>query len=328
MDQAEENILEMDQVVMEFQVPGGGLFRKNHIRALNQVSFGLKKGRALALVGESGSGKSTCARVLSRIYNPSQGRVVFRGEDVSQLRSRKDIQSYKKSVQMIFQDPFGSLNPALSIGYQLERPLKLHQKFDTKADVQSAVIELLETVGLTPAAAVAKRYPHELSGGQRQRVAIARVLAVNPEVILADEPTSMLDVSIRMGILNLMEDLKQSRKLSYLYITHDIATARYFAEDTMVMYAGHVVEWGSSEQITSNPQHPYTQLLLESVPDPKKSFQTIKRNKKEDIPLWRPDSVGCPFVERCPHVKSECRTQLPDVSTVGKNHQTRCYLFQ
>lgn len=320
-------IIEMKNVSMDFSV-GGSLWKKNVIRALSHVSLALYPQRAVALVGESGSGKSTCARIISRMYAQTSGTVTFGGKDISTITARRDVQRYRKSVQMIFQDPFASLNPATSIEYHLKRPLILHHQITGANAIQEKVYELLETVGLTPADRTAPKFPHELSGGQRQRVAIARVLAVQPDVILADEPTSMLDVSIRIGILNLMEELKSTRKIAFLYITHDIATARYFAEDITVMYAGHIVEWGDSTLITQQPQHPYTQLLIDSVADPSKSFHgTPDGRKKAEIPVWRPQSTGCPFFSRCQQSKPRCQEAFPEPTRLADNHHVRCFLF-
>lgn len=328
MNARNNELIQLNNVVMDFQLGSSGLFKKNHMRALNDISLSLKKGKALALVGESGSGKSTCARIIARMHEATDGSVLFRGKNINEINSKEEILRYKKSVQMIFQDPFGSLNPTHTIGYHLERPLLIHNQVMNKKELKEKIHELLETVGLTPAAQTAGKFPHEISGGQRQRVAIARVLAVDPEIILADEPTSMLDVSIRIGILNLMNDLKEKKRLSFLYITHDIATARYFADDTAVMYAGHIVEWGESDNITGNPQHPYTQLLIDSVPNPVKNFKpTITTNKKGEIPLWKPESRGCPFASRCPSVKPVCHEKMPNVTRLSENQYTRCFLF-
>ena len=226
---------------------------------------------------------------------------------------------------MIFQDPFGSLNPTRSIGYHLERPLRLHRPSLNRREVQDACEALLTQVGLMPAAEFLARKPHELSGGQRQRVAIARALSVEPVVLLADEPTSMLDVSVRLGILNLLGDLKRDRRLARLYITHDIATARYFAEDTAVMYAGHIVEQGPSEAITATPAHPYTQLLLDSVPDPTRKITGKTQRRATDIPLWTAESRGCPFASRCPRVTATCRETMPGPTPIGERHWARCH---
>ncbi|WIY53582.1 ABC transporter ATP-binding protein [Devosia sp. YIM 151766] len=320
---AEAPVIEMDQVDKEF-VLGGAFLNQTFLRALSGISLKLTRGKALALVGESGSGKSTCARMVARAYEPSGGAIRFHGEDISHFRGPR-LQLYRSEVQMVFQDPFGSLNPTQSIGYHLERPLRLHRPDITGKAVEAEMLTLLESVGLRPAGDYLKRRPHELSGGQRQRVAIARALSVQPQVLLADEPTSMLDVSVRLGILNLLEDLKQQRNLAALYITHDIATARYFAEETAVMYAGHLVEQGPSREITDNPRHPYTQLLIEAVPDPKRKIAATRTRRATDIPLWTRQSRGCPFVSRCPRAISICKETMPEPTPLGSAHYVRCH---
>lgn len=240
------------------------------VYAAREISFALHSGRTLALVGESGSGKTTAARLIMREYTPNAGQILFKGAPLGKSDA-KAIKAYRSAVQMVFQDPFSALNPAHTIRYHLERPLKLHQKNLGAAQRKAAVEDLLTRVKLDPALVMPK-FPHELSGGQRQRISIARALAVNPQVIVADEPTSMLDVSVRLGILNLLNDMKAELGLALLYITHDIATARYVAEDIMVMYSGQIVEWGAMDSVLDNPQHPYTRLLLSAVPDPDKRF--------------------------------------------------------
>ena len=261
---ASSPVLALDNVSKVF---GRG---EGEVYAARAVSFALHPGRTLALVGESGSGKTTAARLIMREYEPDSGRLLFRGEPLGKANTRT-LKAYRASVQMVFQDPFSSLNPAHTIRYHLARPLRLHRPELSGAQRQAAIEELLERVKLVPAQLMGK-YPHELSGGQRQRISIARALAVNPQVIVADEPTSMLDVSVRLGILNLLNDMKRQESLALLYITHDIATARYVAEDIMVMYAGQIGEWGAMESVLGNPQHPYTRLLLAAVPDPERRF--------------------------------------------------------
>ena len=239
----DNTVLEVRDLTKQFSV--GGLLKPKLVHALNDVSFRIGRGKVLALVGESGSGKSTTARLIARLMPPTKGEILLHGQDVLKTEPRKASEQYRKTVQMIFQDPFGSLNPVHTIGNHLERPLLIH-KMARGRELQETIHELLTTVGVTPPAEVAKKYPYQLSGGQRQRVAIARALAVEPEIILADEPISMLDVSIRMGILNLMERLKEERGIGFLYITHDLASARYIGDRTIVMYAGHVVEGAES----------------------------------------------------------------------------------
>ncbi|WP_244489109.1 ABC transporter ATP-binding protein [Devosia sp. Root685] len=320
----EAPVIEMDAVDKEF-VLGGAFLNQTFLKALSGVSLRLYRGKALALVGESGSGKSTCARMLARAYEPTGGAIRFHGEDISQFKGQR-LQRYRAEVQMVFQDPFGSLNPTQSIGYHLERPLRLHRPdLHGRAAIEAEMLSLLESVGLRPAADYLTRRPHELSGGQRQRVAIARALSVQPHVLLADEPTSMLDVSVRLGILNLLEDLKQQRQLAALYITHDIATARYFAEEAAVMYAGHIVEQGPSQEITDNPRHPYTQLLIEAVPNPHRKIGVAPGRRATDIPLRTRSSRGCPFVSRCPKATSICSETMPEPILVGPGHTARCH---
>ena len=269
-------IFQVKNLVKEFTV-GGGFGKEEIFRALHGVSFDLYAGRTLALVGESGCGKSTCARLMTKVYPATEGEILFNGRDISTLKSRKDILDYRSRVQMVFQDPFGSFNPTHTIEHHLTRPLKIHKQVANKAALEARLKELLTLVEL-PVETLAK-YPHELSGGQRQRVNLARALAVGAEVILADEPTSMLDVSIRLGVLNLMQKMKKELGIGFLYITHDLATAHYIAEETAVMYKGQIVEWGSTQSILTNPQHPYTKLLISAVPDPDLPFGELVKNE-------------------------------------------------
>ena len=268
-------------------------FRK--LRAVDDVSFTLRTGTITALVGESGSGKSTVARVLVRLHDATSGSVLYDGEDVL---SRRDVREYRSRVQMIFQDPFDSLNPVRKVRHHLERPVRIHGVVPRR-DVTPRVHELLRTVGLVPPERFAEKYPHELSGGQRQRVAIARALAVNPSVILADEPISMLDVSIRIGILNLMLDLKERRNIAFLYITHDIASARYVADEVLVMYGGQIVEQGVTDSVLLEPLHPYTRLLLSAVPNPDAGLRQERLPSRKDRDLG-PLGPGTGLVEARP----------------------------
>ena len=244
----------------------GGLFSRRSVRALHDVSFDLGRGEVVALVGESGSGKSTIARILARLERPTSGTFLLDGIDIIAKEPRHASRAYRSSVQMVIQDPFGSLNPSHRIEHFLTRALLIHGKARAGKNLRDHLRELMETVGLTED--MLDSYPHQLSGGQRQRVAIARALAVEPTVILADEPTSMLDVSVRIGILNLMRRLCDERGISILYITHDLASARYVADRTLVLFAGEAVEGGDSIDVMARPQHPYTRLLVSAVPDP------------------------------------------------------------
>ncbi|GAA3157782.1 hypothetical protein GCM10020001_097270 [Nonomuraea salmonea] len=245
--------------------PRGRFGKRPPVRAVEDVSIALRAGSVTALVGESGCGKSTVARLLAQVYPATSGEVLLRGEPVRAHRGAA-FKEYRRQVQLIFQDPFASLNPFHRVRYHLARPLRLHGHARTDAEEREQVAELLERVSLTPVEQFMDKMPHELSGGQRQRVAIARALAVRPVALIADEPVSMLDVSIRLGVLRLLEGLARDNDLALLYITHDIASARYFAEDITVMYAGRLIESGPSEELTQSPRHPYTQLLLDSAP--------------------------------------------------------------
>ena len=280
------------------------------MHAVDDVSFDLFPGSAVALVGESGSGKSTVGRVLAYLEPPTSGRVVFNGKVVN-LRWRSAVRSYRAQVQLIFQDPYASLNPVHTISYHLARPLRIHKLAGSKEQLRARQLALLEQVHLTPATQVIDKLPHELSGGQRQRVAIARTLAVQPSVLIADEPVSMLDVSVRLSVLNLLAELVKNNDLALLYITHDIASARYFAERILVMYAGQVLEAGSAEAITQAPAHPYAQLLVSAAPDPDvtaKHGRQAMRAPGEAPSLIEPPS-GCRFHPRCPQRHGDlCRT--------------------
>ncbi len=305
--------------------PVGGAVKRSRVHAVEDVSFTLEPGRITALAGESGSGKSTVARLLVRLYVPTSGSVVFDGRDIARERRRSDILAYRSQVQMIFQDPFGSLNPVKTVRHHLERPLQIH-RIVPRRDVEQRVLELLETVGLVPPEQTADKYPYQLSGGQRQRVAIARALAVEPKVVIADEPISMLDVSIRIGILNLMSELKAAHGLSFLYVTHDLASARYVADDILVMYAGHVVEQGPVDDVLSTPLHPYTELLLASVPD----AHIVERERIEIHRGGQTAAIdpgpGCRFADRCPLAIDVCRSVTPPLQEVRFGQAARCHV--
>src|SRR5437870_5953422 len=261
-------ILQAAHLRKYFPLRGVKLFGpKNVVHVVEDTSLALYPGRAMALVGESGSGKTTVARLLACLYEPTAGTIMFRGEPIKD-NGRAALKTYRHHIQLVFQDPFSSLNPVHDVRYHLKRPLRIHDQVRNGEQEREQVLSLLRRVSLSPAEQFITKYPHQLSGGQRQRVAIARSLAPRPEVLLADEPVSMLDVSIRLDVLNLLLRLKDEEHLALLFITHDIASARYSAEDTLVMYAGQMVEGGPSEEVTQRPKHPYTQLLLSAAPDP------------------------------------------------------------
>ena len=301
------------------------------VHAVEDTSLVLYPGHALALVGESGSGKTTMARMLARLYNPTAGELLFRGRPVN-VRGKRDLRAYRRHVQLILQDPFSSLNPVHDVRYHLARPLRIHGHVHNKRQETEQILSLLARVNLSPAEQFIQKYPHQLSGGQRQRISIARALAVQPEVLLADEPVSMLDVSIRLDVLNLLLRLKEEEHLALLYITHDIASARYFAEDTLVMYAGQMVEGGPSDEVIQRPMHPYTQLLISAAPDPAR-LNAESDNKsatlpaRGEIPSLINPPTGCRFHPRCPHAMAVCSERFPKRTELGGGRWTNCFLY-
>jgi peptide/nickel transport system ATP-binding protein len=316
--------LEVKNLTKHFAI--GNTVRREHVHAVDDVSFELRPGKITALVGESGSGKSTVARLLARLQDPTGGSVLFEGSDISRVKRRRDVLRYRSQVQIIFQDPFGSLNPVKTIRHHIERPLRIH-RIVASDQVEERLYELLRTVGLVPPQDIAAKYPHELSGGQRQRVAVARALAVEPKVVLADEPISMLDVSIRIGILNLMLKLKEERGIAFLYVTHDLASARYVADDILVMYAGQVVEYGPIEQVLSDPLHPYTRLLLAAVPDPATKLHAERIEMRKGLASAAVDPPeGCRFVARCPLAIDICSRVTPELVEARPAHSARCHV--
>jgi peptide/nickel transport system ATP-binding protein len=289
------------------------------VHAAENVEIELRAGLVVALVGESGSGKSTVARLLAHLVRPTSGEIILDGRPAPGMRSRE----YRRIVQMVFQDPFSSLNPVHSVAYHLERPLKIHHRA-TRSEMREAVARLLTRVQLEPVHQFIDKLPHELSGGQRQRVAIARALAADPRVLLADEPISMLDVSIRLGILNLLGQLRDEEGLAILYVTHDIASARYFADTMTVMYAGQMVESGPSRIVADEPAHPYTQLLLRAAPDPDRS-EPVHLGATGGPPSLVHPPQGCRFHPRCPVVMDRCRHEAPPQCEVAPGHIAACW---
>ncbi|WP_438939806.1 ABC transporter ATP-binding protein [Catenulispora rubra] len=299
-----------------------GIGRGMVVHAVEDISLVLPAGTVTAVVGESGSGKSTLARLLTGLIKPTAGEVLLDGVPVG--TGAKARRTYTSSVHLVLQDPFSSLNSVHTVRYHLERPLKLHTKLGRAARAER-MRQLLERVSLTPASDYLDKYPHELSGGQRQRVAIARGLAVEPRVLLADEPVSMLDVSIRLGVLNLLDDLRTGENLATMYVTHDIASARYLADCIVVMYAGQVVESGPATRITDEPAHPYTQLLLSAAPDPARAETPVLRGRGAPPSLVNPPS-GCRFHPRCPFAMKVCVEQSPVAQPVATDHVSACWL--
>lgn len=313
-------VLRVEHLSRHFRV--GGFRSSGTLHATDDVSFEVAASEIVALVGESGSGKSTIARVLAGLYPPTSGTVTFEGVVQSRRASRK----VRGRMPMVFQDPFGSINPVLRVGHSLERSLKLHRpELDSEARDAEAVA-LVERVGLQPGADVLRRYPHELSGGQRQRLGFAQALASRPSLILADEPVSMLDVSIRIGLLNVMRALRDEEQVSLLYITHDLASARYVADRMIVLYAGRIVEEGTTEEVITNPSHPYTRLLMATAPDPR-----LPLSSDTDVEdLGEPPKVidpgpECRFAPRCPLAMDVCRGSTPPMVQLSPTKRAACY---
>jgi peptide/nickel transport system ATP-binding protein len=308
------------------------LGRATVLHAVRDVSFALYRGAVVALVGESGSGKSTVARLLAGQERLTSGEIRLDGKPVDPS-TRRSFRRYKSEVQLVFQDPFSSLNPVHTVRHHLERPVRLRQGRTSRAEVAGEVGTLLDQVRLIPADQFTGKYPHELSGGQRQRVSFARALAAKPAVLLADEPVSMLDVSIRLEMLSLLDDLRRRFQLALLYITHDIASARYFADEVLVMYAGQIVERGPAEELTQHPAHPYTQLLVASAPDPDNLGGWLRSPREPGSAAAAAQSRaqagavdrGCPFSPRCPFAVDRCREDAPALLPVSATRAAACW---
>jgi peptide/nickel transport system ATP-binding protein len=317
-------LLRAEHLTRHFKI-GGALSRRT-LHAVDDVSFAFGEREIVALAGESGSGKSTIARLLARIYKPTSGEVYFEGKPVSQIRSRRDRLRYSGLVPMVFQDPFGSMNPVFQVQHGVLRSLKLHRRELSGQQRADEAARVFEAVGL--GVDMLERFPYELSGGQRQRVGFAQALAMRPKLILADEPVSMLDVSIRIGLLNLMAELRDTMGVSILYITHDIASARYVADRLIVMYAGQIAESGPIDEVLANPRHPYTQLLLSAVPDPRAPLSVAAETDRGEPPKVIDPAPGCRFRWRCPLAIDTCAQVTPVLAELRPNHDVACHVAQ
>jgi len=319
-----ENILEVRNLCKHFEINRGIFVPKQTLKAVDNVSFDVKKGETFGLVGESGCGKTTLGRTIVRLYKPTSGSIKFHGEEIANIKNDKDFLKYRKQLQMVFQDPYASLNPRMTVGEIIGEPMDIH-KMHSPSERRDRVIELLKTVGLNPDHI--SRFPHEFSGGQRQRIGIARTLALDPEFIICDEPISALDVSIQAQIINLLEELRDERGLSYIFIAHDISMVKHISQSIAVMYLGNIVESGNCNEIYHDPQHPYTKALLSAVPipdpDAAKSRQRIHLEGEIPSPLNPPS--GCPFRTRCPYAQKICAEVKPELREIN-NRKIACHV--
>ncbi len=319
------NILELTNLRKLFPLRTGLFSSTVYVHALDGVSLTLAKGEVLAVVGESGCGKSTLALTLMNLEKPTEGKIVFKGQDVTHLQGQK-VKALRRQVQMIFQDPYESLDPSMTIAQLVAEPLHIHHSGTNKTERLQKVKETLEDVGLSPAESYMHRYPHELSGGQRQRVVIASALVLEPELLIADEPVSMLDVSIRADILNLLSNLQKHKGISFIFITHDLNTAASFANRIAVMYLGRIVEIGTTQEVLQNPQHPYTKALLSVAPVPNPRLRKQRQLLEGDPPNPINIPKGCRFAPRCPVAVNQCKDIDPQLESIATNHQVACIL--
>jgi len=320
-------LLEAKNLKKYFPIKGGILKRTiGNLKAVDGISFNIYEGETLGIVGESGSGKSTLGRVLLRLLDPTEGQVIFDGTDITKLNNRQ-VRPYRKDMQIIFQDPFASLNSKMSVEELIEEPLIIQQKM-SKKDRRNRVIDMLEHVGLR--ASDRMKYPHEFSGGQRQRISIARALIMNPRLVVCDEPVSALDVSIQSQVLNLMKDLQDEFNLTYFFIAHDLSVIKHISDRVAVMYLGRFVELTTKDKIYKKPLHPYTQSLLGAIPVIDPSFSGKRRERiilQGDLPNPANPPSGCAFRTRCPHAHERCKIERPEFIEVEDGHHVACHLY-
>ena len=319
-----DTLLRVEDLKIYYPVAGSGFGKKEFVKAVDGVTFEVKKGEVFGIVGESGCGKSTLGRGVCKLENLTSGHVYLDGEDITEYNDRR-MRSIRKKVQMVFQDPYASLNPRMSVFDIIAEPLLVHHLYQDKADLEKKVLDLLHRVGLDDYHA--NRYPHEFSGGQRQRIGIARALAVEPSLIIADEPVSALDVSIQEQVLNLLNELKHDLDLTYIFVAHDLSVVEYISDRVGVMYLGNFVEVGEKEKIYSNPMHPYTQALLSAVPVPDPTAKRERILLEGSIPSAHKPPTGCKFHTRCPKCMECCKTQAPERYEVDDGHYVYCHLY-
>lgn len=303
---------------------------KKVVKAVDGLTFGIRRGEIFGLIGESGSGKTTTGKLIMKLIDPTSGKLIFNGDDVT-VTNKERTQAYRRQVQMIFQDPYASMNPRFKIRDVLEEPLIIHKVPGDHVKHEQMVIKALTDVKLNPPVEFMGRYPHMLSGGQRQRVATARTLILNPMMLVADEPVSMIDLSTRAEILHMMKDVQRDMGLTYLYITHDLSTARYFTDRIAVMYLGRIVEMGRADDVIDNPIHPYTKALIEAVPEPETGRVNIIKELPISGEIPSPANIpsGCRFHTRCPYAKPECSSEAePELMDVGNGHLHACRRYK
>lgn len=319
------NLLEIRNLVKHYPLRRGLFSRlSGTLKAVDDVSFAVKKGETFGLVGESGCGKTTVARCSVRLIEPDSGEIIFDGRDILKL-PQEEMRKIRRRMQMIFQDPYGSLNPRMRVKTIIEEPLVIH-KIGTKQDRADQVADLMKMVGLDPE--YRKRYPHEFSGGQRQRIGIARALALRPELIVADEPVSALDVSVQAQIINLLKELQEKLQLTFLFIAHDLSVVQHFSDRIAVMYLGKIVELASSTALFQQPYHPYTQLLLNSVPIPDPNARRKKEILKGEVPSPVNVPTGCRFHPRCPVAVEQCKSEEPQLRQITPDHWVACHVAE
>ncbi len=317
-----ETLLKVENIVKHFPIYGGLLSKQvAAVKAVQNISFELKKGETLGLVGESGCGKSTLGRCLIRLIEPTSGKIFYKGEDITHVDANR-LRDLRKNLQIIFQDPYASLNPRMTIGAILEEPLIIHNLYPDEKLRKNRVRELIDLVGLRPEHLT--RYPHEFSGGQRQRVGIARALAVNPEVIICDEPVSALDVSIQAQVINLLMELQQKLGLTYIFIAHDLKVVEHVSNKVAVMYLGEIVEMADANELYKNPQHPYTKALLSAIPVPDPKPRAERTILTGDVPSPISPPPGCYFNPRCPIADKNCTVQKPELKQISAGHFVSC----